>query len=151
MRSRDRHQRGRRPPLASPATLVGQKLRIARPTLPSIVFVEAVRDAIDEIEDTCPEALTQIDIGVEEVPDEHVLDEALASWGTPVPLAVGHDATRRTPAHVVLYRRPIELRAADNADVAQLVYATLVDQLARVTGIDIDDIDPHGHRGDDDD
>jgi predicted Zn-dependent protease with MMP-like domain len=42
----------------------------------------------------------------------------------------------------VVYRRPLEARAVDRLDLADLVHDVVVDQVARLLGMDPDDLDP---------
>jgi predicted Zn-dependent protease with MMP-like domain len=42
----------------------------------------------------------------------------------------------------VLYRRPLEIRARDRSDLADLVHEVVVDQVAVLLGRDPEDIDP---------
>jgi predicted Zn-dependent protease with MMP-like domain len=126
--------------LAPPRSLAGQRLRSARPTLASDYFIDCVTTTIDDLAHHCPEALTHVDIGVEEVPD--VSDV----WSHRVPLATAHDAGADRVAQIVLYRRPIELRCSNRHQIQQLVFTTVVEQLAQVTGLPVDRIDPEHHR-----
>lgn len=78
-----------------------------------------------------------MDIGVEEVP--HVAN----GWmDDRVPLAVAVEATSSRPARIVLFRRPLEHRAASRAELLELVHRTLVEQLAALTAQHVRDIDP---------
>jgi predicted Zn-dependent protease with MMP-like domain len=43
---------------------------------------------------------------------------------------------------IVVYRRPIEARAADAEDRADLVFIVVVDLAAEFLGRDVDEIDP---------
>jgi hypothetical protein len=42
----------------------------------------------------------------------------------------------------VVYRRPLEARAADRLDLAELVREVVVDQVARLLQVDPEDVDP---------
>jgi hypothetical protein len=143
MSKRDRHQRGLRGMLAPPRSLAGPRLRARRPTLASEFFVECVSETIEDIGETCPEALAHVDIGVEEVPDPSDV------WLRRVPLAVARDSTPDRLAQIVLYRRPIEFRCTSRAQVRELVFTTVVEQLSQLTGIPVDKIDPDHLRGSD--
>ena len=46
-----------------------------------------------------------------------------------------------TRARIVLYRRPLEVRAKDPAELAELVHDVLVEQIAGYLGIEPDVID----------
>jgi predicted Zn-dependent protease with MMP-like domain len=43
---------------------------------------------------------------------------------------------------IVVYRRPLESRAAQNEDLAELVHDVVVEQLARLLGRSTEEIDP---------
>jgi len=41
----------------------------------------------------------------------------------------------------VVYRRPLELRAVDRRDLLELVHEVIVEQVARLLGLDPDEVD----------
>jgi predicted Zn-dependent protease with MMP-like domain len=49
-------------------------------------------------------------------------------------------AERTAPARLVVYRRPITQRAADDAELAAIVYEVMAEQVARMLGRDPDDL-----------
>jgi predicted Zn-dependent protease with MMP-like domain len=55
-----------------------------------------------------------------------------------LPGSAGHPST---PARIVLYRRPLEFRAIDNEDLADLIHDVIVEQVANLLGVDPEDID----------
>ncbi|MBW3615999.1 MAG: metallopeptidase family protein [Actinobacteria bacterium] len=58
-------------------------------------------------------------------------------------LPAGTDSRGRpTAARVVVYRRPLEARAADRTELAELVHDVVVDQVARLLQLDPDEVDP---------
>jgi predicted Zn-dependent protease with MMP-like domain len=128
--------------LAPPGSIAGQMLRLRRPTLPTPFFFQCVTDAIDAIEEAVPDALHQLDIGVEEVPDVTSL------WSRHMPLAAASDADETHLTQIIVYRRPIEFRAADRDQLRQLVFAALVEQVSSVTGLSVSTLDPTNIRGD---
>lgn len=136
---RDRHARGLRGPLARP-----------RPGIPAVplnrarnreaFFTDAVAESVARVARRRPEALSRVQIGWEEVPHLEV------SWsGSQVPLAAAIEATEDKPARVVIYRRPLELRAATPRGLKILVHRTVIEQLSALTGIGVDDLDPEGY------
>jgi predicted Zn-dependent protease with MMP-like domain len=129
--------------LAPPRSLAGARLRAQRPSLASDFFLDCVTTAVDDIAHHCPDALTHVDIGVEEVPDVTGL------WSRRVPLATAHDGGPGRAAQIVVYRRPIELRCSDRSQIQQLIFTSMVEQLSQVTGIPLDSLDPEHHREDD--
>jgi len=127
--------------LAPPNCIAGQMLRLRRPTLPTPFFFQCVTDAIDAIEEAVPDALTHLDVCVEDVPD-------LASlWSSHMPLAAAIDPEGTRLAQIIVYRRPIEFRAADPAQLRQLVFTALVEQVSSATGISVATLDPGNIRG----
>lgn len=143
-RRRDRHGRGLRGPLAVRNPLTGTVLRPAQPPSRSAFFDEAVSDAVEQIRRNCPEAVEGVRFGIEDVP---YLETAWS--GDRVPLASALEAGDTRPAQLVLYRRPLEHRAATRQGLAILVYRTLVEQLAALSGRSVDDLDPEGLGEDD--
>ncbi|MBI1377106.1 MAG: peptidase [Frankiales bacterium] len=127
-RRRDRHGRGLRGPLAPPSSPA---------TVPRAdAFGDLVVDAVDRIEPRWGGHLAAVDVEVREAP--------VVEPGThEVPLAE-HRATtgpRRT-ATLVLYRRPVELRAPDRPARVDLVRDLVAEQLAELLGLAPQDLDP---------
>lgn len=94
------------------------------------------------VESRCAEALIGVQIGIDDVPVVTRHTEA-------VPLALAVEAQTGQPARVVLYRRPLELRASSRAGLRDLVHRVLVEQLATVTAHTVwelagDDLDDAG-------
>ena len=138
---RDRHGRGMRGMLAPPNCIAGQQLRLRRPTLPIPLFLQCVTQSIDLIEQAVPEALNHIHIGVEDVPQVGSL------WGSHVPLAAAITGDDTQPAQIILYRRPIELRASNPTQLRQLVFVALLEQVSTATGLSVATLDPTNRRG----
>ena len=90
-----------------------------------------------------PDALAHLDIGAEDVPDVSTM------WTSHVPLASAIEADDTHPAQIVIYRRPIELRAPDREQMRRLVFLALVEQVASTTGISVATLDPGNIRGED--
>ncbi|MGH3661269.1 MAG: metallopeptidase family protein, partial [Micromonosporaceae bacterium] len=63
-----------------------------------------------------------------------------------VPLArllPGRQADQDGPApRIVVYRRPLEFRAANRDDLAELVHDVVVEQVANLLGMNPEEIDP---------
>lgn len=136
-RRRDRHGRGLRGPLATKNPLTGTALEPVGPPGRATFFEEALQASIDRVGEHCPEALVGIAFGIEEVP---FLQTAWS--GERVPLAAAVAPTPSELGRVVLYRRPLEHRAASRQGLQILVHRTLVEQLAALTGLSITEIDP---------
>jgi Zincin-like metallopeptidase len=138
-RTRDRHSRGLRGPLALPNPLTGSAAQPVRPASRNAYFTDTVHTAVAQISRQCPDALAGVSVGIEDVP-------FLATpWsGDHVPLAAAVERTPDRPAQVVVYRRPLEHRAASRRGLRILVYRTIVEQLAALTGRSVEEIDPTG-------
>lgn len=109
-------------------------------------FARSVSEAIAALERRRPEVLQGVAIGIEDVPS------LPPSWRHHrVPLAAAIESPDGSAAQVVLFRRPLEQRAASRRGLQILVRHTLVEQLAVVLGVAPEDIDPVGSgEGDDD-
>ena len=141
VKRRDRHGRGLRGPLAAPSAH-GPATRRPGARSRAEVFLDAVSDAIARVQQSCPEALVGIDIGVEDVPSAH-------SASGHVPLAAATEATGGFPARIVIYRRPLEHRSATRRGLQILVHRTLVEQLSALTGRSVAEISPEADDEDD--
>lgn len=138
--SRDRHGRGLRSRLSWPNPYTGRAVPVPGHESPEAFFATCVSDALAQINRSCPRALVSVDVGFDDVP---TLDTAWA--GLRVPLAAALTPTVHTHGQIVLFRRPLERRAASRRGLRILVYRTIVEQLASMTGISVDEIDPDGH------
>lgn len=99
--------------------------------------MRCVSRAVAKIGTHCPQALTGIDIGVDDVP------AITALWTRDgVPLAAALDPAPGRNGQIVVYRRPLELRAHDQDELTVLIFRTIVEQLASITGYSIREIDP---------
>jgi hypothetical protein len=139
---RDRHQRGLRGPLALPNTFSRNPAKPFRSPNKADFFADAVDEAVERIGRHCPDALVGITFGIEDVP---YLERAWTGSEVPLAAAISGDADRLS--QVVVYRRPLEHRAATRQGLRILVYRTVVEQLAALTGRSVDELDPEG--GDD--
>ena len=145
LRSRDRHNRGLRGRLAWPNPYTGAPVPIRSRQSRAEFFTMCVHDALAQISDHCPRALAAMDVGIEDVPDVGV------GWTQDrVPLAAAVSALPDRNGQVVVFRRPLERRAETRRGLRILVFRTIVEQLSEATGIPVDEIDPQGHREDDD-
>lgn len=109
-------------------------------------FDDLVLDAMEDIEEavgddaTLLAALAGVELGVEEVPPPEALERA--AGGADLPLARVDPAARNSSARLILYRRPIEVRATDTAERGQLVHDVVVEQLADLLDVPVDRLDP---------
>lgn len=100
-------------------------------------FEDLALDAIERLARHWPE-LAQVAVEVEEVPDDAGLDGAHDG----LPLGRYRPAGPDGPALVVVYRRPVESRALDELDLAELVHDVVVEQVADLLGRPPEEIDP---------
>jgi predicted Zn-dependent protease with MMP-like domain len=107
------------------------------------VFDDLVLDTVESLERRYSDELAGVEFAVEEVPpDLNVYDTDVLEDGD-VPLArllPGRADRSDTPPRIVLYRRPLEFRAVDREDLADLVHDVIVEQVANLLGLDPDDI-----------
>lgn len=125
-------------------------------------FDVLVLGAFTPIDARWHDRLVKLDIAVDEVPKIRARDPDTVNWPDevvadgPVPLSrlVPAGIDRRgaaTRARIVLFRRPLELRAKDPEDLTDLVHDVLVHQVATYLGVDPEVVDPTlGEFGDND-
>jgi predicted Zn-dependent protease with MMP-like domain len=141
---RDRHGRGLR------GQLVPTGVPLARSRAEQ--FDDLVLDAVEDIERRWERELAGVEFAVEDVPwvehtspDDVVLDADVLDDGS-VPLARVLPAHREdgqeVPPRIVVYRRPLEVRAVDRTDLGDLVHDVVVEQVANLLGLDPDEVDP---------
>ncbi|WP_425359124.1 metallopeptidase family protein [Actinoalloteichus spitiensis] len=143
---RDRRGRGLRGTLYPPS-MPAARSRAER-------FDALVLEALEPIEQRWRAELTQLDVAVDDVPELRAGfrpdgDQGDVVGDGEIPLArlVPAGVDRRgvpTRARVVLYRRPLEARARDGADLSDLVHDVLVEQVASYLGLDPDVVEGEG-------
>jgi predicted Zn-dependent protease with MMP-like domain len=143
IRRRDRHGRGLRGPLA-PTSSPLYRSRAER-------FDELVLQAVAQLEPRWENELSGVEFAVEEVPadDQPALGIAVDD-PDPVPLArleqawadAQDPAHPARPARIVLYRRPLQARADGEEELSELVLDVVIEEFARLLGIDPQAIDP---------
>jgi hypothetical protein len=110
---RDRHGRGIRGRLVPPSVPIAAS--------PADRFDRIASDAVEHVEHRWREQLANVEFAVDLVPGAEVgpshpaMDGAIESAG--VLLAQILPGKGRTPTHIVLYRKPIELRARNLDDL----------------------------------
>lgn len=95
-------------------------------------FRDLVQDSVERLERRWPQ-LAEVDFHVLEVP---------ASPEESVPLGTSLPAGRDRPARIVIYRRPVELRAKSRDERALLVHEVVVEQVADLLGLAPESVDP---------
>lgn len=129
-RRRDRRGRGLRGTVL-PMTIPGYRTRAER-------FDDLVLDAVEDLERRWARQLDGAEFAVEDVPPSNP-----APWEHGgVPLGRYFPADAGLPHRVVVYRRPVEARASDPADLAELVHDVVVEQVAHLLGRSPEEVDP---------
>lgn len=101
-------------------------------------FDDLVRDAADRLERRWPQ-LADVEFAVQEVPwpqDGPALDDDA------VPLGRLIGAGKDKPSRIVVYRRPVEIRAKSREERALLVHEIVVEQVAELLGLSPENVDP---------
>jgi predicted Zn-dependent protease with MMP-like domain len=115
-------------------------------------FDDLVLQAVAQLEPRWEADLAGVEFAVEEVPSAESPDGA----PEPVPLArldpgspgTGSPDQPALPARIVLYRRPLMARADGEEELGELVLEVVVEQFARLLGVDPEAVDP-GYSDDD--
>lgn len=133
--ARDRHGRGPRGPLSLPGPLnpAGPDVRPSRRT----EFDELVLSLVERLAARWESELEDVEFGTEDVP------QIPDGWADdPVPFGSCVQARGAIPAKIVVFRRPVELRASTRAERTALVNEVLVEHIAELLGRDPSEIDP---------
>ncbi len=139
-RRRDRHGRGLRSGLAP------RGVPLARTR--SEAFDDLILDAVEDLEQHWATEIAGLEFAVEEVPAVGIsaqLDyepDAIMDRGVPLGRLVRDGSAGIAKPLIVLYRRPLEARATDRDDRADLVYSVVAELVAEALGKDLDEIDP---------
>ncbi len=111
---------------------------------PTERFDTLVLDAVEHVEVRWRDELRDVDFAVEEVPPLEPsprFDDEIESGGVPLARLL-LPAGSGDPARIVLYRRPLELRAVDRDDLEDLVHDVVVEEVAQFLGLDPETVDP---------
>jgi predicted Zn-dependent protease with MMP-like domain len=115
-------------------------------------FDAMVLEALEPIELRWGSELADLDLAVDEVPEVEETSPDDVVWGQGVLADVGVPLAQLVPAgvdpeglpsraRIVIYRRPLEARARDGADLADLLHEVLVEQVAEYLNIEPDAVD----------
>jgi predicted Zn-dependent protease with MMP-like domain len=113
---------------------------------PAHRFDRIASDAVEHVEHRWREQLANVEFAVDLVPSADVdpanpaVDGAIESAG--VLLAQILPGKGRTKTHIVIYRKPIELRARNVEDLEDLVHDVVVQVIANYLGLEPDVVDP---------
>ena len=133
--TRDRRGRGLRGRLV-PATVPAARTKAE-------VFDDLVLDTVERLERAHAKELSGVEFAVEDVPgeidgyDSDVLEDRRVPLARLLP---GRPGRGGVPPRIVLYRRPLELRADDRDGLAELVQDVIIEQVANLLGIDPEDL-----------
>jgi predicted Zn-dependent protease with MMP-like domain len=152
-RLRDRRGRGLRGRLAPP------EVPISRTRADQ--FDDVVREAVAHLDHRWSTELAEVEFVVDEVPPPEsgdafggpdgfdtetiVLEPMEAEVRLSKLLPASGSGRHTRPPQIVLYRRPLELRALDRDDLAELVLDVLIHDVADLLGVGPEVIDPEGH------
>jgi predicted Zn-dependent protease with MMP-like domain len=138
IRRRDRHGRGLRGRLVPPQVPLYRSR--------SEHFDDLVLLAVAQLEPRWEAELAGVEFAVEEIPpadlasdDPEPVPLARVDQGSPDSGSPEHPAQ---PARIVLYRRPLMARADGDEDLGELVLDVVVEEFARLLGLDPQIVDP---------
>ncbi len=135
---RDRHGRGVRGVLAPAGVPIAAG--------PADRFDRLASDAVEHVEHRWRDQLANVEFAVDLVPPGGLADGAGPAEGSiesdGVLLAQIFPAQGRQKTHIVLYRKPIELRARDSEDLEDLVHDLVVHVIANYLGLEPGVVDP---------
>jgi hypothetical protein len=114
-------------------------------------FDDFILDAVEEIETHWSAELDGVEFAVEDVPstmptEVDEFDPAfVVDRGVPLGRLLRTGSVETTSPTIVIFRRPVEARAADGDDRADLVFMIVAELVAELLGRDVDEIDPPRH------
>lgn len=141
-RRRDRHGRGLRGILAPRPVPIAHSRGDA--------FDAMVLHAVEHLQPQLGEQLSHVEFAVEDVPqvshrgtgDFEYDDDVLDDNSVPLSRLYRSGLAGIVAPVIVLYRRPLESRATQPEELAELVHEVVVEQMARLLGRSPDEIDP---------
>jgi predicted Zn-dependent protease with MMP-like domain len=135
---RDRRGRGARGALAPASVPVA--------ATPADRFDRLASDAVEHVEHRWREQLANVEFAVDLVPPVDLAEVGGAAEGSiesaGVLLAQIIPPAGRQKAHIILYRKPIELRARDSEDLEALLHDIVVHVIANYLGLEPGVVDP---------
>jgi predicted Zn-dependent protease with MMP-like domain len=109
----------------------------------SEVFDDLVLDAVEELEEHLANELADLEFAVEEVPPDGGRPtsdfdaDTVADRGIPLGRLFRNGIAELRRPVIVVYRRPVEARAADREARADLVFSVVAELVAEYLGHDI--------------
>jgi predicted Zn-dependent protease with MMP-like domain len=116
-------------------------------------FAKLMEESLEELPEQVKSYLKNVAIVVEDLPDMERLtanDPPLSPGslglyeGTPPSLVPGDSPWAHFPRHITLFRKNIEISAADADELRDLVSSTLLHEVGHYLGLDEDDLDERG-------
>ncbi len=107
-------------------------------------FDELILEAVARLESRWEAQLSGVEFAVEEIP----LAGQPGTTPESVPLArldpgsPGNHAGAARPPRIVVYRRPLAARADSEEELGEIIFHVVVEEFARLLGIDPEEIDP---------
>ncbi|WP_375491769.1 metallopeptidase family protein [uncultured Jatrophihabitans sp.] len=110
-------------------------------------FDELVMDAVEDLEQQWGPDLGGLEFAVQDVPQAQPLgrqpdEDTVFDRGVPLGRLFRSGIDEIREPVLIVYRRPIETRALDIEDRADVVFMVVLDLVAQFLGRDVDDIDP---------
>jgi hypothetical protein len=111
-------------------------------------FDDLVLDAVEELEGRWSAELAGVEFAVEDVPaltpgaSPEFDPEVIVDRGVPLGRLLREGVPGTPSPMIVVYRRPVEARARDGEDRADLVFMVVAELVAELLGRDVDEIDP---------
>lgn len=113
-------------------------------------FDELILEAVARLESRWEAQLSGVEFAVEEIPppeppgigpESVPLSRLDPGSAGPDPAGTGDGPVARPP-RIVVYRRPLAARADSEDELGELVFEVVVEEFARLLGVDPEDVDP---------